>query len=196
VTSVSDKVTLRSGTESDADVMALIARHGGVPVGQLTVTIVLTGNRSSLRIVNIELNIVVTKKAPDAAFLSFPSAGSVDVVPVVANLDRPFPVLDDGSSPYFDLHEIDLSRGERQSFHMTFEARTGYHEFNLVVTYLYGDKQYYETIAGPSHGLFQVIGPASDYHDYQTVYSGISGNQFEVASETQDCSMFPHSRGC
>jgi hypothetical protein len=196
VASTADKVTLLSGTASDADVMALIARHGGVPVGQLTVTVVLTGNRSSLRIVDIKPNMVAAKTVPDAAYLSFPSAGSVDVVPVTADLDRPFPVLDYGSRSYFDSHEIDLVRGERESFRMTFVAKTGYHQFTLAITYLYGSKQYEQIIPGPTDGLFQVTGASSDYHDYGTVYLGISSNQFQVASRSQACDMFRHSRGC
>jgi len=105
-------------------------------------------------------------------------------------------VLDNGARPYFDSHEIDLVRGERKSFRMTFVAKTGYHQFSLTITYLYGSKQYEQTIPGPTDGLFQVTGESSDYHDYGTVYFGIGSNQFEVASRSQACDMFRHSRGC
>jgi hypothetical protein len=196
VTSAADRVTLLSGTASDADVMALIARHGGVPVHQLTVTVILTGNRSSLRIVDITPNMMATRAAPAAAYLAFPTGGAVGVTSVNVNLDRPLPVLYKGSSPYFDSNEIDLVRGERYSFRMTFETGTGYHEFNLIVTYIYAGKQYEQTIPGSTHGLFQVIGPAADYHDYRIIYFGINPNQFEVASKTQSCILFPHSGGC
>jgi hypothetical protein len=196
VTSAADKVTLLSGTASDADVMALIARHGGVPVSRLTVTVILTGNRSGLRIVDITPNVVAAKLIPAAAYLLFSSAGAVGVTSVNANLDSPLPVLDQGSSPYFESHEIDLGRGERYSFRMTFEAETGYRQFNLAVTYIYGSKQYEQTIPGPADGLFQVTGRAKDYHAYGTIYYGIGPSQFEVASKSQSCSIFPHSKGC
>ena len=195
VTSTADKVTLLTGTASYADVMGLITRHGGVPVSHLTVTVILTGNRSSLRIVDIEPNIVVAKTIPDAAYLSFPSAGAVDIVPLSADLDRPFPALSEGSSPYFHSHQTELKRGERESFRMTFDAST-YHEFNLTMTYVYGGKEYEQPIPGPRNGLFQVTGTASDYHDYGITYIGIANNKFEVASKAQACGIFSHSRGC
>jgi hypothetical protein len=45
VVSATDRITLESGTASDADVMALIAQHGGIAVNHLDATIVLERHR-------------------------------------------------------------------------------------------------------------------------------------------------------
>lgn len=196
VTSAADRITLLSGTASPEDIMALIMRHGGAPLGSLDATLILEGRWSSLRIIDIQPQILPAKGAPVAAFLSFPTAGSVSVIPVTADLNQPFPVLETGSGPYFNTHEIDLVQGERESFRISFQATKGYYEFNLLVTYVSGGKQYQQTIPGPTNGVFRLAAMAADYHDYGTIYFGISGNQFEVASRSQACRVFPKSRGC
>lgn len=147
VTTVADRVTLLGGVASDQAVMSVIARHGGVAVGLLNVTLVLQGHRDSLRIVDIKPQVLTRpESAPTAAYLSYPQAG--------------------------------------------------FHEFNLLITYITGGRQYEQTVPGPGNGAFEIAGQAPDYHDYGTVYWGLSGNQFEVASTEQDCNLFPRSRGC
>jgi hypothetical protein len=196
ITSATDRVTFLSGTASVAQVMALIARHGGVNVGRMDVTLILEGRRSSLRIVDIQPQVLPSKNAPTAALLQYESAGSVPVIPVTANLNQPFPVLETKSGPYFNTEEIDLVRGERETFRISFRATTGYYEFNLLVTYTTGGKQYEQTIPGPTDGVFRLAGAAANSHDYGTVYAGVNGNQFEVASRSQSQAIFSKSSGC
>ncbi len=192
ITSASDKVTLLSGTASPAQVSALIARHGGVNVGRLVLTLILTGRRSSLRIVNIQPQ-VHKVKPPTAALLQYASAGTVDITQVSSNLDSPFAQLEESSQPYFNSQEIDLVNGERQTFRITFEATTGSWAFNLLVTYVTGGQQYEQAISGPSHGYFLLSGLDTRYG---TVYSGVNENQFEVASEAQSRLIFSKTEGC
>jgi hypothetical protein len=194
VTSAADKVTLLSGTASPAQVTALIARHGGVNVGRLVLTLILEGHRDSLRIVNIQPQVRVVKP-PTAALLQYASAGSVDITEVSANLDSPFPQLEENAQPYFNSKEIDLVRGERQTFRVTFEATTGSFKFNLLVTYVTGDQQHEQTIPGPAHGYFLLSGLDAE-QQYGTVYSGVSGNQFKVASQPQARLIFRKTEGC
>lgn len=194
ITSAADKVTLLSGTASPAQVTALLARHGGVNVGRLVLTLILEGRRGSLRIVNIQPQ-VRSVKPPAAAMLQYASAGSVDITQVTADLDSPVPQLDEGSQPYFNSKEIDLVRGERQTFRVTFEAATGSFEFNLLVTYVTGGKQYEQTIPGPARGYFLLSGLDAE-RQYGTVYAGVSENQFEVASVPQARLIFSKTQGC
>jgi hypothetical protein len=196
ITSAADRVTFLSGTASVAQVMALIARHGGVNVGRMDVTLILEGRRSSLRIVDIQPQVLPPKSPPTAALLQYESAGSVPVIPVTANLNQPFPVLETKSGPYFNTEEVDLVHGERETFRISFRATTGYYEFNLLVTYVTGGKQYQQTIPGPTDGVFRLAGAAADSHDYGTVYAGVNGNQFEVASRSQSQAIFSKSSGC
>lgn len=194
ITSASDKVTLLSGTASAGQVSALIARHGGVNVGRLVLTLILTGRRNSLRIVNIQPQ-VHTVKPPTAALLQYASAGTVDITQVSSNLDSLGAQLEESSQPYFNSQEIDLVNGERQTFRITFEAQTGSWAFNLLVTYVTGGQQYEQTISGPSHGYFLLSGLDAE-QDYGTVYSGVNENQFEVASQTQSRMIFSKTEGC
>jgi hypothetical protein len=200
VTSAADKVTLLSGTGSAAQVTRLIARHGGVPVSRMDVTLILEGRRSSLRIVNIQPQIrhEPAGRPPRAAFIQLPQAGSEPVIPVTTELGQPGSVLETKSGPYFDSEQIDLVRGERESFRISFLATTGYYEFTLLVTYVDGGHQYEQTIPGPIDGTFRLAGLAADYHDYGALYLGTSeaGNQFEVASTAQSCQLFKKSAGC
>jgi hypothetical protein len=196
VTSAADLVTLEGGAESDADVEALIARHGGVAVGQLDATIVLQSERASLQVVNIEPLILAPKKAPDAAFVAYPRQGVVPVLQVTVNLDSALPVLMSGSSPYFRDHQIELGRGERETFGVSFMASAGYYEFDLLITYITAGKQYRQIAYGPGGQVFRLASQASDYHTYRTVYAGVSGNQFEVANRSQLCALFRVARGC
>lgn len=192
ITSAADKVTLLSGTATPAQVSALIARHGGVNVGRLVLTLILTGRRSSLRIVNIQPH-VHKVNPPTAALLQYASAGTVDITQVSSNLDSLGAQFEESSQPYFNSQEIDLVNGERQTFRITFEATTGSFAFNLLVTYVTGGQQYEQTISGPSHGYFLLSGL---YTHYGTVYSGVNDNQFEVASEAQSRLIFSKTQGC
>jgi hypothetical protein len=196
VVSVADRITLESGTASSSDVMTLIGRHGGVPVGRMDVTLVLEGRRSSLRVVDIRPRLRPKGTAPDAVFLSFPSAGETPTIPVSVDVDHDVPLLMAGSTPYFHRHQIDLTRGERTSLRVTFTATAGYHEFDLVATFITGGKQYQQVIPGPAGGLFRIAARAADYRAYRMVYQGLSGNQFRIADRPQLCRLFPKSRAC
>ena len=196
VTSAADQVTLESGTASDAEVTALIARHGGVAVSQLNATIVLQSRRASLQVVDIQPRILVAEKAPAAAFVAYPKQGVVPVLPVTISLDTAFPAFMSGSSPYFRHHQIQLARGESETFGASFMATTGYYEFDLVITYITAGKQVRQVIGGPGGRPFRLAAQAADYRAYGTVYAGMAGNQFEVAGKPQLCALFPASRGC
>jgi hypothetical protein len=161
------------------------------------VTLVLQGHRAGLRIIDIVPQAVADPgPPPTAAFLSFPAAGTFATIQVSADMDRAFPVLQSGGSPYFSAHEIQLANGESTTFQIAFTAATGFHEFTLGVTYITGGRQEQLTVPGPFDGLFKIAGMAISYHDYHTVYWGLSANQLAVATHSQDCQLFPGSGGC
>ncbi|MCO5993324.1 hypothetical protein NE234_08135 [Actinoallomurus sp. WRP9H-5] len=197
VTSTADRVTLESGTAGESDIMALIQRHGGAAVTKIDATIVLEGRRSSLRIVDIRPRPRPVKKVPAAAFLAITPGGSEPTIPVSVDFGHGAPVFMGGSRPYFRYHQIDLTRGERTTLAVTFTATAGYHEFDLVVTYVTGGKQFQQTIPGPTAGVFRLAARSSDYHTYGTVYEGSLDDKFTVAGRQELCSqLFRASRGC
>jgi hypothetical protein len=196
VTSAADQVTLGSGTEPDSAVADLITRHGGAPVGGFNATIVLQGNRPSLQIVDIQPQILSSGPGPTAAFLAYPQEGALDSVPVSVDLDAAFPAFMSGPVPFFGPHQVELKLGERETFDVSFTAARRSYEFNLLVTYITGGRQYQQVIGGPGSEPFRIAAKAADYRTYKTVYQGLSSNQFVIADHAQVCVIFPDSRGC
>jgi hypothetical protein len=196
VTSTADQVTLGSGTAPYSAVADLITRHGGAPVGRFNATITLQSNRASLQVVDIQPQILRSGPGPTAAFLAFPQEGTTESVPVSADLDAPFPAFMSGSAPFFGPHQVELELGERETFYVSFTAVKRSYEFNLLVTYIVGARQYQKVIDGPGPGPFRIAAKPSDYHAYKTVYQGLSANQFVTADHQQLCVLFPGSRGC
>jgi hypothetical protein len=197
VTSSADQVTLESGTASNSDVSALITRHGGVAVGQLTAMIVLHSNGPSIQIENIQPQVLAAKTPPPtAAFLAYPQQGIVPVAPVTVNLNSAFPALMSGSTPFFNRDQILLSSEQSQTITATFYTTSGYSEFDLVITYITGGRQYQMTVHDPADGAFRLTAKATAYRTYREVYQGISGNQFEIADKSQLCDLFPRAQGC
>ena len=202
VISRADRLTLLGGFATGTQVLSVITRHGGVPIGSLDLILDLQGHRSGLRVIDIAPQVVPSGKAPTAAFLAFPQEGTEPIIPVSADMDQAFPALDSGGVPYFSGHDIDLANGENETFKISFTASSGFREFRLIVTYVTGGKQYQQAVSGPDapggpdSEVFELAGQGGDSHDYSTVYYGLSDNQFQVASAAQDCSLFPKSRGC
>jgi hypothetical protein len=197
VTSTADRVTLLSGTASNGALMSLIARHHGAPVHYLDVTLVLQGHRDGVRVVDIVPQVVTNPgPPPTGAFLAFPSEGTLPNIQVSADMDRSYPLLQSGGAPYFNANEIQLANGESTTFQIAFTATTGFHEFTLMVTYISDGSQEQLAVPGPLDGLFKIAGTAPSYLDYRIVYLGLSANEFAVATLSQDCQLFPRSRGC
>jgi hypothetical protein len=202
VSSRADRLALLGGFATGTQVLSEVARHGGVPVGSLDLVVDLQSHRSDLRVIDIRPQVVPAGKAPAAAFLAFPQEGVEPVIPVAADMEDTFPELDSGGVPYFSEHDIDLASGENETFKMSFTASTGFREFRLIITYVTGGRQYQQAVpgpdvpGGPDGDVFKLAGQAGDYHDYGTVYYGLSDSQFQVATAAQECELFPRSRGC
>jgi hypothetical protein len=196
VTSAADQVALESGTAPYSAVADLIARHGGAPVGRFNATITLQSNRHGLQVVDIQPQILNSGPGPTAAFLAFPQEGTTESVPVSVDLDAPFPAFMSGSAPFFGPHQVVLKLGERKTFYASFTAVKRSYEFNLLVTYILGTRQYQKVADGHSSTPFRIAAMATDYRTYKTIYQGLSSNQFVIADHERLCVLFPDSRGC
>ncbi|MGH3247908.1 MAG: hypothetical protein ACRDOI_17140 [Trebonia sp.] len=157
----------------------------------------LYSNAPSVRVVDIQPQLLATRSpAPAAAFLSHSNQGTVANTQVTVNLDSAVPAFMSGGTPFFAGGQPVLPSGQSQTITATFLATRGYFEFDLLVTYIAGGKQYQITVRKPTEGTFQLASKTADYRTYRTVYLGVSPNQFEIADKSQECGLFPSSRGC
>ncbi|MFC4016041.1 hypothetical protein ACFOY2_53140 [Nonomuraea purpurea] len=171
VTDPRDRAILLGKAVSDADVAAMLARHHVATIGDMTATVVLTGNRSSVRIIDIEPR-VLTRAAPsDGAYLVPGTAGETGTVELIADLDRRpvrFATKEDPRTAYFTKKQIDLKHDEVVTLSLSIVGAKAYYEFDLVATVLAGDRSEKIVINGPGGVPFRLTGRAGSY---RTAYS-------------------------
>ncbi|MEU8201503.1 hypothetical protein [Streptosporangium sp. NPDC049046] len=191
-------VLLSSASGSRHD--AVMARHHRAPLEKTDVTVVLVGNRSSLRIVDIKPRVLDRKPVSDGALLVYtPAGGEVDTIELSADLDEPAPRFATGKDPdtsYFRKKQIDLKRGERVTLSMSVKGTAAYYEFDLLVTVLAEDQTEQITIKGPDNNPFRVTGIADAYRTYYTL-SPLRG--WQPTSRNQACVIerkIQESKGC
>ncbi|WP_285780606.1 hypothetical protein [Microtetraspora sp. NBRC 13810] len=171
VTDPGDRAALlgnASGSRRDA----VLARHRWAPLEKADVTVVLIGNRSSLRIVDIKPRVLVREPVSDGALLIHTPAGEVGTIELAADLDDPAPrfaTAEDLDISYFRKKQIDLKRDERVTLVMSITGTAAYYEFDLLVTVLAEDRTEQLTIKGPDTSPFRVTGTADAYRAYYTV---------------------------
>ncbi|WP_043630843.1 hypothetical protein [Nonomuraea candida] len=154
-------------THADQRRAAVFARHRMAPVGAMDVTVVLTGNRSSLRIVDIAPRVLARLPVSDGARLIAITGGETDTVEMAADLDRAAPRFTTGEgAAYFRKKQIDLKRDERVTLSLSFTGRKAYYEFDLVVTALADDRTEQVVVKGPDGGPFRLSGKAPRYRSY------------------------------
>lgn len=175
VTDPAERALLLAGAAT-AQRDAALERHQVAPVAAMNVTVVLVGNRGSLRIVDIEPRVLTRGPASRAALLIPAGAGEVGTVEVTADLDRTAPRFTMAQHPdtaYFSKKQIDLHRDERVTLSMTICAEKAFYTFDLVVTVLAGDRTEQVAVTGPGGRPFRLTGPASTYRSsYQESPAG------------------------
>ncbi|MBN6058356.1 hypothetical protein JYK22_40930, partial [Nonomuraea sp. RK-328] len=121
VTDPADRaVLLSSASGSRRD--TVMARHDRAPLETADLTVVLVGNRSSLRIVDIQPRVLGRKPVSDGALFIYTPPGEAATIELAAYLDKPAPRFTSPEDPnisYFRKKQIDLKRDERVTLSMT-----------------------------------------------------------------------------
>lgn len=188
VTDPGERAVLRANA-SGARHDAVMARHQAAPIEEAAVTVVLTGNRSSLRIVDIEPRILDRGPVADGALLIYSSAGTTDTIELSADLDTPVPrfvTAADRKTPYFRKKQIDLKRDERVTLSLSVKGKAASYAFDLLVTVLAEDRTEQVSVEGPDGGPFRVTGLAGTYRSYYAV-SPLGG--WQPISNAEACAM-------
>ncbi|MEO3888383.1 hypothetical protein [Nonomuraea sp. B5E05] len=170
VTDPADRAVLL-GSASGSRRDAVMARHDRAPLETADLTVVLVGNRSSLRIVDIRPRVLDRKPVSDGALFVYSPAGEAATVELSADLDAPAPRFTSPEDPdisYFRKKQIDLKRDERVTLSLTVTGKAAYYAFDLLITVLAGDRTEQVTVQGPDRTPFRVTGTSSDYHAYYT----------------------------
>ncbi|MER6514069.1 hypothetical protein ABT158_45145 [Nonomuraea sp. NPDC001636] len=204
VTTPADRAILLGRAADPADVTAMLARHHVATIGDMTATVVLVGNRSSLRIIDIKPRVLTRAPPAQGAYLNPGSAGQTGTVELFADLDRRpvrFVTKKELRTPYFRTKQIDLKRDERVTLSLSIVGKTAYYEFDLVATVLTADKSEEIVIHGPGGVPFRLTGRASSY---RTAYraTGYGGGWVPMPTDqtctTSDkcCSPAPPPSSC
>ncbi|MFI6458678.1 hypothetical protein ACIBF6_44925 [Streptosporangium amethystogenes] len=147
---------------------AMLARHQMALIDSMNVTVVLTGNRSSLRIVDIEPRVLARRPVSKGArLIAITGGGEAGTVEMAADLDRPAPrFTTGGDTPYFRKKQIDLKRDESVTLSLSFTGKKAYYEFDLRVTVLADGRTEEVVVKGPDGGPFRLTGEAARYRSY------------------------------
>ncbi|MFI7440621.1 hypothetical protein [Nonomuraea indica] len=175
---------------------ALLNRHHASLTDRMNVTVVLVGNRTSLRIIDIKPRVLVRKARSDGAFLQKGTAGEADTVELGADLDQQAPrftTSDDPDVRYFSKKQIDLKRDERVTLSLEIRGRKAYYEFDLLATALAGDRTEQIVINGPGGSPFRLTGEATSF---RSVYTEAPGGAWAPVPAATVCVMFPKTAGC
>ncbi|SPL88970.1 unnamed protein product [[Actinomadura] parvosata subsp. kistnae] len=170
---------------------AVLARHEWAPLEAAELTVVLVGNRSSVRIVDIQPRVLGRAPVSDGALLVHTPAGEADAIELAADLDQPAPrfaTSGDPDTPYFRKKQIDLKRDERVTLSMAVTGTAACYTFDLLVTVLAGDRTEQLTITGPDRTPFRVTGTSATYQGYYT-YSQMGG--WQPIPRSQACAIEP-----
>ncbi|MFF5242981.1 hypothetical protein ACFY3V_01795 [Streptosporangium sp. NPDC000095] len=158
ITSGADRRSLLNG-----DYGPLVTSRGS-QIGEMKVLLVLQGQRNDpIRILDVRPRILSSGPIAAGTCLLLPSAGEAAVFPVKADLDR----LASANRRGGRLLEknIDLVYKERASVELTVTARKRRYEWDIEVSYAYGDSEqiqraYFTTESGQP---FRLTGPARRY---------------------------------
>ncbi|MEU8203622.1 hypothetical protein [Streptosporangium sp. NPDC049046] len=167
VTTPEDR-TLMLAAHADKQREAMLARHRMALIDSMNVTVALTGNRSSLRIVDIEPRVLARRPVSEGArLIAITGGGEVSTVEMAADLDRPAPrFTTGGDTPYFRKKQIDLKRDEPVTLSLSFTGKKAYYEFDLRVTVLADGRTEEVVVKGPDGGPFRLTGEADRYRSH------------------------------
>lgn len=197
VTDPEERRILLGAHATDDERQALLTRHRAAVIDWMNITVVLVGNRSSMRIVDLKPRIVARKSVSDGAYLKAASgSGEVGTVELRADLDKAAPRFVTAKDPgvrYFSTKQIDLTRDERVTLSMTISGTEAYYEFDLLATVLAEERAEQLVINGPGGGPFRLTGGGDTYRSFSTT-SSLGGWAPMPAAEA--CELFPKTRKC
>jgi hypothetical protein len=141
------------------------------------VRIVLTGVGDSLtRITDVRVRPMQSQPSLSGTVINTASQGNHDTLPVTINLDSSVPrLLDADGQPFFDRHNVEVSRSERETFATTFTAKERSYRWLLECDYVTTDGSIVTVILdarGAFHreaaevasvDMFALTGPAAGY---------------------------------
>ncbi|MFF5210913.1 hypothetical protein [Streptosporangium sp. NPDC000396] len=186
---------------SEEEFTTLLHRHDGGAVERLEVLLAVEGGRSDLRIVDIRPRVKRSMPVLTGAYFAPDGAGEAGVISLGADFDKPDISIksakknEKGKKSYFQLKQIDLKRGERETLNISFLSHRSAVEFDLEVTLVTGGRQEKQVIGGGDDGVFRVTGAAPDHRSYKSIYIE-NGSSWHKAGRKTLCGHFPKSRGC
>ncbi|WP_158578656.1 hypothetical protein [Spongiactinospora rosea] len=187
-------VLLGAGSGSSRE--AIMRSHDWAPLGTADVTVVLAGNRSSLRIIDITPRVLTRKPVSDGALFVYSSEGVAQTIELSADLDEQAPRFTNAKNPdtsYFRKQQIDLKRDDPVTLAMSITGSAAYYEFDLQVTLLADGRTEKMTIGGPDGRPFRVSGIADRYRAYYGI-SALGG--WQPLSRTAACAEVKKAMGC
>ncbi|MFD8533157.1 hypothetical protein ACFV0L_37685 [Streptosporangium canum] len=197
VTDPEERRILLGAHTTDDERQALLTRRRAAVIDWMNITVVLVGNRSSMRIVDLKPRIVARESVSDGAYLKAASgSGEVGTVELRADLDKAAPRFVTAKDPgvrYFSTKQIDLTRDERVTLSMTISGTEAYYEFDLLATVLAEERAEQLVINGPGGGPFRLTGGSGTYRSFSTT-SSLGGWAPMPAAEA--CELFPKTRKC
>ncbi|GAA2457594.1 hypothetical protein ACFPFX_32720 [Streptomyces mauvecolor] len=198
ITTTEDRTMLANPATEKAWIDFLYQKQAA-PVNQMTISVVLEGGRSKVRVVDMRPRIHHKGDRWSGAYFTPATAGEVGTVPLTSDLDQQHPAFfmaGNKSERYFTQRQIDLTRGEQSTVSMTFTARSASYEFDVVVTVAADDKTEEIAIHPDKGGLFRLTGRQEKPINYKQAFEEVDGAWIQAPAgqwctkryELQDCS--------
>ncbi|WP_157246684.1 hypothetical protein [Nonomuraea typhae] len=195
VTDPDGRRVLLGGHVTPAERQALLTRHKAAPIGGTIITVVLTGRRAGVRIIDVKPRVLAREPRSAGAYLGANFGGEVSTVEIRADLDAAAPRFTTRKEPdvrYFGRKQIDLKKDERVTLSLEVEAGQAYYEFDLLVTVLADERSEQLVINGPD-GPFRVTGKVRDFRSF---YSKSDQGRWALMPTDQVCELFPKAKRC
>ncbi|WNV84980.1 hypothetical protein [Umezawaea sp. Da 62-37] len=149
--------------------------HQSVPVGTLTVSFQIRGNRRTpVQVTDITPEITDETPVQTGTLVVFPPEGSEhSAIELVSNLDATRPVVRGPTElgvSWFSGHHVELTNDENQQFQIIFTGRLATYSFRIVIDYTDGDgDRGHLVISDRDDRPFRLTGEPADGR-YGTVY--------------------------
>ncbi|MFF8029249.1 hypothetical protein ACFZDJ_51115 [Streptomyces sp. NPDC007896] len=177
VTAVDERAVLANAA-SEEEWMDFLGKKRAAPVNQVTISAVLEGGRSKVRVVDMRPRIREKREKWTGAYFTPATAGEVETIPLTADLDRRRPAFSTTgktSENYFRQRQIELSRGEITTISMTLTAQKASYEFDILVTVMADDKAKEVIIHPEGESAFRLTGRESKASNYRQVFEEVGG---------------------
>lgn len=187
VTDARERAILLGTGAADSQRNAVLTRHQRALLDHADITVVLIGNRTSLRIVDIEPRVLTREPVSDGALAFLSTAGEVDTIELAADLDAPAPrftTVKDRDVSYFRKKQIDLKWNEPVTLSLSVTGKKRYYEFDFLVTVLAEDRIEKIEVKAPDKGPFRLTGFAGSYRSY---YDGTANGDWRPISQDEAC---------